>query len=546
MWRSQNQPRVVRGATMSKKVLLCGTALLCGLSFSAIAKYCVKLPSCEELGYIFPYKEGRRSIRCPFDTSKVLYLDYCQAYGLSSKPSDEAGAYQECVEEKADGTKINTGYYRYTRCNSGYTYQSGNCIYSCASNKDYPLNAPATYCKTPTGSQAFNGVNCYSSTCQQCEDGYDMDSAGTCWNCQADSSSIAYGLTLCGEGKVGNEKKAKASCADKTYYEECLVVETCFYNYRPDSSCSTGYRRFDVDSGEGECGNSLGMEVVTTSNSCQRQGDSNTWYEQTRLCTKSEATCAGKKRCTNDEGASGEKACECGGLKYSSGCKDNCEYNYSPDSSCPTGYRYYGLSGTTDCSNNYGSVVDTSSDSCRHTGDSRTWYKNTKSCTATGAPCAGKRQCPNDEGASGETACTCGGLKYFSKCKETCLYQYRPEPSCQGGYSYYPIPTGDERCTNGLGSEVDPTYGTCQRGSQTWYEQTRSCTKSGATCAGKKRCTYPDPSSLCSCGGYLYSDNCLTQCNYEDTPETCETKGMGFSLKCLLESGEKYGECVKS
>ena len=114
---------------MLRKILfVCAVFVGCGAGSFAQAKYCVKLPSCEELGYIFPYKEGRRSIRCPFDTSKVLYLDYCQAYGLTSKPNDAAGAYQECVEEKADGTKINTGYYRYTRCNSGYTYQSGDCI----------------------------------------------------------------------------------------------------------------------------------------------------------------------------------------------------------------------------------------------------------------------------------------------------------------------------------------------------------------------------------------------------------------------------------
>ena len=113
---------------MSKKALLCCTVLLCGVSFSAMAKYCVKLPTCEELGYIFPARDGRRFIRCPFDTSKVLYLDYCQAYGLTSRPDEAAGATQECIEEKADGTKINTGYYRYTRCNTGYVYKSGNCV----------------------------------------------------------------------------------------------------------------------------------------------------------------------------------------------------------------------------------------------------------------------------------------------------------------------------------------------------------------------------------------------------------------------------------
>ena len=125
-----------------------GALFLCLLSANVSAKYCVKLPSCEELGYIFPYKEGRRSIRCPFDTSKVLYLDYCQAYGLSSKPNDAAGAYQECVEEKADGTKINTGYYRYTRCNSGYTYQSGDCV---SSRKQYAVGDIYYYNGTPIG-----------------------------------------------------------------------------------------------------------------------------------------------------------------------------------------------------------------------------------------------------------------------------------------------------------------------------------------------------------------------------------------------------------
>ena len=134
---------------MLRKILfVCAVFVGCGAGSFAQAKYCVKLPSCEELGYIFPYKEGRRSIRCPFDTSKVLYLDYCQAYGLSSKPNDAAGAYQECVEEKADGTKINTGYYRYTRCNSGYTYQSGDCV---SSRKQYAVGDIYYYNNTAIG-----------------------------------------------------------------------------------------------------------------------------------------------------------------------------------------------------------------------------------------------------------------------------------------------------------------------------------------------------------------------------------------------------------
>lgn len=134
---------------MLRKVFFVSAVLAgCWVGCFAQAKYCVKLPTCEELGYIFPYKEGRRSIRCPFDTSKVLYLDYCQAYGLSSKPSGEAGTYQECVEEKADGTKINTGYYRYIRCNSGYAYQSGDCV---SSRKQYNIGDIYYYNNTAIG-----------------------------------------------------------------------------------------------------------------------------------------------------------------------------------------------------------------------------------------------------------------------------------------------------------------------------------------------------------------------------------------------------------
>ena len=118
------------GIIMLRLFLAC--LALCFSYNIALAKYCVKLPSCEELGYVFPYKESRRQIRCPFDTDKALYLDYCQAYGIQGKPDEVAGEYQECIEEKADGTKINTGYYRYTRCNVGYRYESGHCVrYSC-------------------------------------------------------------------------------------------------------------------------------------------------------------------------------------------------------------------------------------------------------------------------------------------------------------------------------------------------------------------------------------------------------------------------------
>jgi len=108
--------------------ILIAAVLLCFSCNISYAKYCVKLPTCEELGYVFAASPNRRQILCPFDTDYALYLDYCQAYGLSAKPDGDAGDYQECIETKKDGTQINSGYYRYIRCNPGYTYKSGNCI----------------------------------------------------------------------------------------------------------------------------------------------------------------------------------------------------------------------------------------------------------------------------------------------------------------------------------------------------------------------------------------------------------------------------------
>ena len=108
--------------------ILIAVFLLCFSCNISYAKYCVKLPTCEELGYVFAANSNRRQILCPFDTEYALYLDYCQAYGLPEEPNGDAGDYQECIETKKDGTPINSGYYRYIRCNPGYTYKSGECI----------------------------------------------------------------------------------------------------------------------------------------------------------------------------------------------------------------------------------------------------------------------------------------------------------------------------------------------------------------------------------------------------------------------------------
>ena len=723
------------GKTMTKKNLLFCAVLMCVIGFPTMAKYCVKLPSCEELGYIFPYREGRRSIRCPFDTSKVLYLDYCQAYGLKSKPDSAAGTFQECVEEKADGTKINAGYYRYIRCNSGYTYESGNCVYSCSSNKDYPLAEAAEHCKTPAGSNVFSGVTCYTSSCATCDNGYDLDSDGSCVNCQADSSGLAYGLKICSADEIGNEEKRKVTCAGKTYYEECQIPPNCFNEYREveKSVCSSGIQQSHLeDTGEyTERCIGTGYEFLRDTR-CIRAADMTPYY-QIQACNI--GSCSGRKECPFDEGADGETACECGGKKYFKKCKRSCdnnadyplntppqycqtataskvingitcyaatcrscetgysldtsgqcinckadssgatygyylcgsdkvgnenkdkkscagstyykeclvketcfnEYREVPKSQCSTGIlrsylnssNYY----TQNCYTSSGYELDKSK-SCVRKNDGLTYY-DTQSCSNSGASCDGKKQCVKDEGADGETACECGGEKYFKNCKETCLYKYSKDSTCTSSGIRYSYQSGNgfsSFCDNG--DELDPASKSCVRDGVTYYEKVKTCTSSGATCASYKSCSYGgtdgattcacggntyysackdfcggyiidstcpygirnhEPSDkdcltwskgyevntssssctsegktvyknirqctasgascagklrcqnpggeICSCGGELYGEYCLTQCNYEDTEESCKRQGKGFSLRCLSDS-TAYGECV--
>ncbi len=111
-------------------------ACLIGLP-AAYAKYCIQLPSCQELGYIYPYERysKNRIVKCPFDSHYVMLLDYCQAYPFTERDKSEKnlsdrGVLQQCTVYKADDQDkaVAAPYYRYIRCNQGYTYTSGDCV----------------------------------------------------------------------------------------------------------------------------------------------------------------------------------------------------------------------------------------------------------------------------------------------------------------------------------------------------------------------------------------------------------------------------------
>ena len=202
----------------------------------AIAKYCVKLPTCEELGYIYSADKypNNRSIKCPFDTKKILLLDYCQAYGLTSCDST-SGECDECIVEKADGTKSNSGYWRYTRCNAGYSYKSGECPPTEVDTSKYPFTQGEL-------NEEIGEVECVQSAqniyCgyKSCNEGWNLNSG----NCIVHDCGSAYPYTTCDangtceECKSGTNTRYSEVTCNSGYYKingictpPCSTVGTC-------------------------------------------------------------------------------------------------------------------------------------------------------------------------------------------------------------------------------------------------------------------------------------------------------------------------------
>jgi len=307
--------------------ILIAAVLLCFSCNISYAKYCVKLPTCEELGYVFAANSTRRQILCPFDTDYALYLDYCQAYGLSAKPDGDAGDYQECVETKKDGTQINSGYYRYIRCNPGYTYNSGNCI--------------------------ENTCDGFTSETEQ------INGCATTEPCQKGKDKVKYKCSACAEGYVSdNNGGCKESCAytDTSLMTGCKSADSCTKNdvtyfSRVCTQCYTGYT---LNTANGNCNQTctytatgLPSNCSITTGSCQREDASGTKTYYAKTC----------QRCKS-------------GYKLSSGsCKKN-------DSNC---------SGWNTSLSGYQTAYDT----CIGEDTGATYYKETACITDTCTPCSG-------------------------------------------------------------------------------------------------------------------------------------------------------------
>ena len=122
---------------MRKYLLLAGAALI-GLGGSAYAAIdCAVPPTCEELGYVLTEDDcdGRATLTCPFDTSKVFCDVSCEELGYV-----HTGIFTECLY---NGTKV--------FCPFGSDY------FKCEGGVD-----TAAQCKI--GSILYNDLKCYDKT----------------------------------------------------------------------------------------------------------------------------------------------------------------------------------------------------------------------------------------------------------------------------------------------------------------------------------------------------------------------------------------------
>ena len=302
----------------------------CLLCSTAVAKYCVKLPTCEELGYIYSADKypNNRSIKCPFDTKKILLLDYCQAYGLTSCDST-SGECDECIVEKADGTKSNSGYWRYTRCNAGYSYKSGECPPTEVDTSKYPFtqgelneeigevecvqSAQNVYCGYKSCNEGWdiNSGNCIVHDCGSSYPYTSCDTNGTCGECKA-GENTKYSAPTCNNGWytsggncVENDctgfNSASSSIANCASTSSCQKGATTLYKC---DTCATDYELVD-----GSCvqscaltSTSLPSNCATATESCVKNGT--TYYSTSCKTCKTKYTLVSGK-CRSDYNCSG-------------------------------------------------------------------------------------------------------------------------------------------------------------------------------------------------------------------------------------------------
>lgn len=517
---------------------------------------------------------------CPYDSK---YFANCR---------DACEGYVECVDPYYGVGEACRGLYEKCECDTcpGYVFESdiprgyhkvGEACNSCDGPKyKYEINTCDGFMEcTDTGPEdgaevCWRGDTPTYSSCKPCANLGDLDSCPAHYVCKYEDCSKKYYKTGCEDGYIWDEAAKTCTpecdpndrtcqCPGKhfcdpdtkvgdgktcttadgtTYYERCLVKETCITHHMAKDPV---YPQCHIR-------NSLGLNNYSyfVEKYCTTQ--QNQTYYRFCSCTATQTDplgnmppCAGKKQCDNDSGYG--EPCICGNGKYFDKC-DECQIQGQRWEKDENGNGGWCTDTTTDVRNpDYDGGMFYVDEKCKMLDGTPIYvigYCGQSGCRGYANSCNGKMLCEDDEGAEGEVACECGGRKYFNKCKEMCQYKVN-----NAGVKFHETSHWFTK-----GWYMDKVVCTRLDGSKVGYRKQCNATTTDAAgnmppCAGMKECPNGTfgTGEKCSCGGVLfYSGNCITECTYEDTAESCAAKGQSFEQKCYGTKDEQqtwFGQC---
>ena len=241
------------------------------------------------------------------------------------------------------------------------------------------------------------------------------------------------GYVYCGDTKTGSGASCKAG--DKTFYETCLVKETCLegniycgYVASANSWAASAYTYVRP-----YCTTQTGVQYnLYVMCQCETEGV--------------RGKCYGKKQCTGNIGHQNDgstEPCVCAGIKWFDVCDDPCNL----DSLTANGGTCYAAQTINQPQWYY------IKEKCTMLNGKKVYYhadcSSGKSCEGNTPPCYGKRKCTGNTIAV--DPCECGGYTYGSSCVIKCPYE-DTAADCGSGQTF------TQRCKDNNGT----WYGECK------------------------------------------------------------------------------------
>ena len=242
------------------------------------------------------------------------------------------------------------------------------------------------------------------------------------------------GKVYCGDTKTGSG--ASCTSGGKTFYETCLVKETCI-----EQNLSQAYV---APAGSASVKDYTYIRpYCTTQTGVQMNLYATCWGRYEGVSGK----CAGKKNCPGNLGHQNNgstEPCICRGAMWFDSCDDSCSANdyFRSDGGYCGGSYYTGVGGWyyigERCTTLTGQKVYNLGRCDYH-----------KDCEGNKGPCYGKKRCTG--GTIAVDPCTCGGVTYGSSCVIKCPYE-QTAADCSSGQTF------TQRCKDNVGT----WYGECK------------------------------------------------------------------------------------